>query len=336
MNTSTIDSAFQSVRLYYLYYPRICVETTSVLSYYSFNPTVRTLSTGLVMASLVGTIPIVYRGNRFCLPLCIMFPFDYPLTPPLFFTDPTAEMEVVPNHPYALTNTVIHHPFLDRWTQNNNVLSVLQVFVKDFSHMPPLRMKVKQQLPTLTQMQYTKQTQYSTNTPTNTFQCQQTPQGVQRLQPLPQEQYQQREAENNTYPYTQRSHQIRQYDSFQGDRINFQQNFTQPFPQKTNFQFPQLSQTNPLPSVSSMYAPEKTERQTHRQPLPSFNSVYSSNVSGFAPFKPKQEQATAGFDLKAFVLGKAKQPETHLPDINRLNEPIQVQFPPLDIESRKD
>ncbi|EDR29886.1 hypothetical protein, conserved, partial [Entamoeba dispar SAW760] len=104
-------------------------------------PLITTYADGIILAALVGTIPIVYRGNRFCLPLCIMYPYDYSFTPPLFFTDPTPEMEVVPGHPYAMPNTVICHPILDRWSENVNTLSVLQVFVKDFSCMPPLRMK---------------------------------------------------------------------------------------------------------------------------------------------------------------------------------------------------
>ncbi|BFU24190.1 tumor susceptibility gene 101 protein putative [Entamoeba histolytica] len=141
MNLSKIDLTLSTVKPYYLYYLRVRVEITSVMQYYKFSATVRTYADGIILASLVGTIPIVYRGSQFCLPLCIMYPYDYPLSPPLFFTDPTPEMEVVPGHPYAMPNIVICHPILDRWSENVNTLSVLQVFVKDFSYMPPLRMK---------------------------------------------------------------------------------------------------------------------------------------------------------------------------------------------------
>ncbi|KAL7716478.1 Tumor susceptibility gene 101 protein [Entamoeba marina] len=147
MDTSTIDNLLQTIKPYYIYYIRVQVEMTTVMRYYKFYPLIRCHPDGQQYATLNGTLPIMYRGNRFSLPICIMFPFDYPLQPAFFFTDPTPEMEVVPNHPYALPNFHIQHPILARWEQSSNILAILHTFVNEFSHFPPLRMKENRNVP---------------------------------------------------------------------------------------------------------------------------------------------------------------------------------------------
>ncbi|KAL7718870.1 hypothetical protein QTN25_003822 [Entamoeba marina] len=107
---TSLNNILLSIKLCYIYYAKVQTEMLTIIKKYNFYPLVRYHPNGKQYASLNGSIPILYQGKHFLLPICLMFPFDYPLQPIFFFVDPTHDMEIVLNHPYVSSDCSIYHP----------------------------------------------------------------------------------------------------------------------------------------------------------------------------------------------------------------------------------
>ncbi|EDR23957.1 hypothetical protein EDI_256170 [Entamoeba dispar SAW760] len=126
----------------YIYYKRVEIEIQAIQKAFPMSPTVLPHPLNYSQyATLVGTIPIQYLGVQYNIPIMVMFPYDYPMKPPFFFTDPSPDMVIVPQHPYAMADRTIVHPLLQRWNDSSNSLDVLVCLQQDFSNYPPLKKK---------------------------------------------------------------------------------------------------------------------------------------------------------------------------------------------------
>ncbi|BFU25416.1 hypothetical protein EHI8A_067180 [Entamoeba histolytica HM-1:IMSS-B] len=140
MNVPTLEQIFLSIKPMYIYFKRIEIEIQAIQKAFPMSPTVLPHPLNyLQYATLVGTIPIQYLGANYNIPIMIMFPYDYPMKPPFFFTDPSPDMVIVPQHPYAMDDRTIIHPLLQRWNDSSNSLDVLVCLQLDFSNYPPLK-----------------------------------------------------------------------------------------------------------------------------------------------------------------------------------------------------
>ena len=135
-----LDRCFAGVQSHYHCYARVRTEVQTVVELYSMTPVVLPHPHRMTrLITVVGTIGITFRRTNYNVPLLIMFPYDYPRSPPNFFTDPTPQMIVVPGHPYAFPDRTIVHPSLVDWAQTQSTLNVLTLLQREFSLFPPLR-----------------------------------------------------------------------------------------------------------------------------------------------------------------------------------------------------
>ena len=144
MSIPELDRIFLSVRQNYMFYQRVQVETKAVLGIFPMIASVipHPIRKDYKFITLLGTLPIIYMGSGYNIPILIQFPYGYPKDPPLLFTDPSPDMMIVPNHPYAKQDRTIIHPTLSSWKDSSNILIVLQALERDFSIAPPLKRRM--------------------------------------------------------------------------------------------------------------------------------------------------------------------------------------------------
>lgn len=89
-----------------------------------------------------GTIPIVYKGNTYHLPVHTRVLPDYPTTAPITFLVPTSNMAVVPGHKHADQQGRCYFPYLSLWNRSSStLLAFFKVACEAFSETPPLYSK---------------------------------------------------------------------------------------------------------------------------------------------------------------------------------------------------
>ena len=88
---------------------------------------------------LQGTLPIVYGGARFNIPMNVWMPENYPASPPMCFVSPTADMVIKDRHQHVDMEGKCYHPMLSGWSAQggSGVSQILQVFGRD----PPVYAK---------------------------------------------------------------------------------------------------------------------------------------------------------------------------------------------------
>ncbi|KAF4526664.1 hypothetical protein B566_EDAN015663 [Ephemera danica] len=95
------------------------------------------------LVSLIGTIPVRYKGNVYNIPICIWLMDTHPYNAPICYVQPTADMQIKVSK-YVDHNGKIYLPYLHDWEPNSyNLLGVVQVMIMVFGEQPPVYAKPK-------------------------------------------------------------------------------------------------------------------------------------------------------------------------------------------------
>lgn len=91
------------------------------------------------LVKLEGTVPIVFKSNRYNIPLSIWFLENYPTVAPLCYVVPTKDMRVKAGHSCVDSTGAVFVPYLRHWNPNRSNLRdlVTETSIK-FSAEPPL------------------------------------------------------------------------------------------------------------------------------------------------------------------------------------------------------
>lgn len=91
---------------------------------------------------LSGTLPILFKGNQYNIPITIWLPDAYPYIPPAIFVTPTIEMMIKEKHKHVDSIGIVYHPYISTWNQQNcNIVELCKVIVIVFEEDPPVRQK---------------------------------------------------------------------------------------------------------------------------------------------------------------------------------------------------
>lgn len=96
--------------------------------------------------NLDGTIPVVYKGNTYHIPICIWLTDTHPQNAPMCFVKPTPTMQIKVSM-YVDHNGKIYLPYLHDWQPNSSdLLGLIQVMIVTFGDQPPVYSKPKGQV----------------------------------------------------------------------------------------------------------------------------------------------------------------------------------------------
>lgn len=109
-------------------------------SYSALRPSASPAPTGGVpVMNLAGTVPILYQGTRYNIPVRLWIPEAYPYRPPLVYVTPTPEMSIVRGHQHVDPAGMVYHPYLSTWNPaSHSLLGMMQSVCQVFGIQPPL------------------------------------------------------------------------------------------------------------------------------------------------------------------------------------------------------
>ncbi|KAE8884694.1 hypothetical protein PF003_g31014 [Phytophthora fragariae] len=90
------------------------------------------------LLNLEGTIPIFYRSNQYNIPVEFWVVETYPLSPPVCFVRPTADMMVKPGHPHVTSDGYVKIPYTSDWRPDFTLLELVAHMCSIFGNMPPV------------------------------------------------------------------------------------------------------------------------------------------------------------------------------------------------------
>ncbi|CAI5728386.1 unnamed protein product [Peronospora effusa] len=90
------------------------------------------------LLNLEGTIPIFYRGNQYNIPIEFWIVETYPMTSPVCFVRPTADMMVKPGHPHVTSDGYVKIPYISDWRPEFTMLELVAHMCSIFGTMPPV------------------------------------------------------------------------------------------------------------------------------------------------------------------------------------------------------
>ena len=94
-------------------------------------------SQNLVM--LRGTVPIVYRGSSYNIPVQIVVMSYHPSGPPIMHVKPTPDMEVKQRHDHVDRNGQVYLPYLTNWyPARSSLVGAISAMIEVFSRVPPV------------------------------------------------------------------------------------------------------------------------------------------------------------------------------------------------------
>ncbi|XP_071488150.1 tumor susceptibility gene 101 protein-like [Diadema antillarum] len=94
-----------------------------------------------------GTIPVLYKGNTYNIPVCIWILESHPHNPPLCFVRPTHNMLIKPSK-HVDANGRVYLPYLHDWKPNNSdLIGLVQVMTVVFGESSPVYAKSSGQPP---------------------------------------------------------------------------------------------------------------------------------------------------------------------------------------------
>lgn len=119
------------------------------LSCQSLSPRLGSLQTApsrfANVISLVGTVPIDYKGAKYNIPVSIHIPHTYPYAPPVPVVTPTPQMVVKEGHRCVQSNGVVVLPYLQQWRGGaSSLFELLTLMASAFSHEPPVYARLNQ------------------------------------------------------------------------------------------------------------------------------------------------------------------------------------------------
>lgn len=88
---------------------------------------------------LKGTVPMVYRGGQYHVPIDIYFPPKYPVKPPVAFVRPVPTMMIKDGHRNVGSDGMVYMPYLHSWQGNShNIVAMCTHMSNIFGKDPPL------------------------------------------------------------------------------------------------------------------------------------------------------------------------------------------------------
>jgi len=88
---------------------------------------------------LKGTIPMIYRGGQYHVPVDVYLPPKYPVKPPVAFVRPVPTMMIKEQHRNVGSDGMVYMPYLHSWQVNSHNLVALCTHMSNFfSKDPPL------------------------------------------------------------------------------------------------------------------------------------------------------------------------------------------------------
>ncbi|XP_057524412.1 protein ELC-like [Amaranthus tricolor] len=86
-----------------------------------------------------GTIPMVYQGVTYNIPVVIWLMELYPRQPPCVFVNPTRDMIIKRPHPYVTPSGIVSIPYLQKWIYpSSNLVDLVRDLSHYFGRDPPL------------------------------------------------------------------------------------------------------------------------------------------------------------------------------------------------------
>lgn len=93
------------------------------------------------LVNLSGTIPVMYKGNSYNIPVAIWLQEPHPQAPPLCFVKPTSSMHVRQGR-HVDANGRVYLPYLNEWRANtHNLIGCIQIMTVVFGAEPPVYAK---------------------------------------------------------------------------------------------------------------------------------------------------------------------------------------------------
>ena len=100
----------------------------------------------LELLKFVGTVPIVYKGQTYHIPLTIWVPQSYPFEGPNIYVSPTPDMAIKPRHQHVDAEGKCYLPALSAWNaQHSNLAAIVGELQGVFAVNPPVFAKPKDQ-----------------------------------------------------------------------------------------------------------------------------------------------------------------------------------------------
>lgn len=88
---------------------------------------------------LDGTVPIVYRGSSYNIPIRIWIMSYHPSGPPTIYVKPTPDMVVLERHDHVDRNGLVYLPYLSEWNEHESTtLGAIAAMSQVFSIQPPV------------------------------------------------------------------------------------------------------------------------------------------------------------------------------------------------------
>ena len=98
------------------------------------------------MLKFMGTVPIVYRGSTYHIPLTIWMPPTYPFAQPNVYVTPTPDMGIKPRHQHVDAEGKCYLPALSQWHgSHSNLPAIVGELQGVFAVSPPVFAKPKDQ-----------------------------------------------------------------------------------------------------------------------------------------------------------------------------------------------
>lgn len=95
------------------------------------------------LACLDGTIPVLYKGTFYHIPVCIWLLDSHPYNSPMCYVKPTSDMQIKASR-HVDTNGRVYLPYLHNWQpDSSNLIGVIQVMIIVFGETPPVYSKPK-------------------------------------------------------------------------------------------------------------------------------------------------------------------------------------------------
>lgn len=73
-----------------------------------------------LLVHIFGTIPVIFRGATYNIPISIWVPHQYPKHPPIVFVTPAKDMAIRPGNHVDLSGKC-YHPYLANWVNYSDV-----------------------------------------------------------------------------------------------------------------------------------------------------------------------------------------------------------------------
>jgi ESCRT-I complex subunit TSG101 len=115
-------------------YPSLACEVDTMVDHRTGAPQ--------TLAKIRGTVPIVFRGSRYNIPVVLWLPARYPHEAPQCYVAPTKDMIIRPAHTNVDGSGLVFLPYLADWSaRRSRLVELCTVLASVFSGLPPVNAK---------------------------------------------------------------------------------------------------------------------------------------------------------------------------------------------------